>query len=135
MRTLATEQYEMRFPPRIELDELEDDFEEDFGFYMDETVWWFEKGVGMMDNTIKLTDANGNDVHFEFLDLIEYEKEEFVVLLPVEDTAGEVVILKLESTDDPDIESYCSVEDEQLLEKVFCAFKEKFKNEFTFMKD
>ena len=50
---------------------------------MDETVWWFEKGVGMMDNTIKLTDANGNDVHFEFLDLIEYEKEEFVVLLPL----------------------------------------------------
>ena len=32
----AIEQYEMRFPPRIELDELEDDFEEDFDFYMDE---------------------------------------------------------------------------------------------------
>ena len=27
VRTLATEQYEMRFPPRMELDELEDDFE------------------------------------------------------------------------------------------------------------
>ena len=36
VRILATEQYEMRFPPRIELDELEDDFEEDFDFYMDE---------------------------------------------------------------------------------------------------
>ena len=36
VRTLATEQYEMRFPPRMELDELEDDFEEDFDFYMDE---------------------------------------------------------------------------------------------------
>ena len=36
VRTLATEQYEMRFPPRIELDELEDDFEEDLDFYMDE---------------------------------------------------------------------------------------------------
>lgn len=36
VRTLATEQYEMRFPPRIELDELEDDFEADFDFYMDE---------------------------------------------------------------------------------------------------
>ena len=46
VRTLATEQYEMRFPPRIELDELEDDFEEDFDFYMDEEdvykrqAWW-----------------------------------------------------------------------------------------------
>ena len=36
VRALATEQYEMRFPPRIEPDELEDDFEEDFDFYMDE---------------------------------------------------------------------------------------------------
>ena len=36
VRALATEQYEMRFPPRIELDELEDGLEEDFDFYMDE---------------------------------------------------------------------------------------------------
>ena len=35
-RNLAKEQEEMRFPRRIELDELEDDFEEDFDFYMDE---------------------------------------------------------------------------------------------------
>ena len=34
VRALATEQYEMRFPPRIELDELEDGFEEDFDFYI-----------------------------------------------------------------------------------------------------
>ena len=36
VRALAAEQYEMRFPPRMELDELEDDFEEDFDFYMNE---------------------------------------------------------------------------------------------------
>ena len=36
VRALATEKYEMRFPPRIELDEVEDDLEEDFDFYMDE---------------------------------------------------------------------------------------------------
>ena len=36
VRALATEQYEMRFPPRMELDETEDDFEEDFDFYMGE---------------------------------------------------------------------------------------------------
>ena len=36
MRTLATEQYEMRFPPRMKLDEMEDDYEEYFDFYMDE---------------------------------------------------------------------------------------------------
>ena len=36
VRALATEQYEMRFPPRMELDEMEDDYEEDLDFYMDE---------------------------------------------------------------------------------------------------
>ena len=36
VQTLATEQYEMRFPPRMELDELEDGIEEDFDFDMDE---------------------------------------------------------------------------------------------------
>ena len=36
VRVLAIEQYEMRFPPRMKLDEMEDDYEEDFDFYMDE---------------------------------------------------------------------------------------------------
>ena len=36
VRSLATEQYEMRLPPRIGPNETEDDFEEDFDFYMDE---------------------------------------------------------------------------------------------------
>lgn len=36
VRSLATEQYEMRFPSRIEPGETEDDFEEDFDYYMDE---------------------------------------------------------------------------------------------------
>ena len=36
VRALATEQYEMRFPSRIEPGETEDDFEKDFDYYMDE---------------------------------------------------------------------------------------------------
>lgn len=88
-----------------------------------------------MDNTIKLTDSNGYDVYFEFLDLIEFENEAYVILLPLDDTDGEVVILKIESTDDPEMESYCSVEDEYVLNKVFGIFKEKFKDEFAFIED
>ena len=55
------------------------------------------------ENIIVLNDENGNEVRFEFLDLIEYDGEEYVVLLPVveegEEDSGEVVILKLEETD------------------------------------
>ena len=91
-----------------------------------------------LDNIIVLNDEEGNEIEFEFLDLIEYEGEEYVVLLPVEeeqndDDAGEVVILKLEDTDSDDEESYVSVDDEEVLNKVFELFKDKFKDEFNFV--
>lgn len=88
-----------------------------------------------LDNIIVLNDENGDEIEFEFLDLIEYEGEEYVVLLPTdeEDDAGEVVILKLEDTDSEEEESYVSVDDEDVLQAVFEIFKEKFKDEFNFI--
>ena len=87
-----------------------------------------------LDNIIVLNDENGNEVKFEFLDLVELDDEEYVVLLPVTEE-GEVVILKVEDTDDEnsDEESYVSVEDEDVLNKVFEIFKEKFKDDFDFV--
>ena len=90
-----------------------------------------------LDNIIVLNDEDGNEVKFEFLDLIELEDEQYVVLLPTEeesDEPGEVVILRVEDTDqDSDEESYVSVEDEEVLNKVFEIFKDKFKDEFDFV--
>ena len=90
-----------------------------------------------LDNIIILNDEDGNEVQFEFLDLIEYESEEYVVLLPVlaegEEDDGEVVILKVDdSEENSDEESYISVDDEDTLTAVFEIFKEKFKDEFNF---
>lgn len=87
------------------------------------------------ENIIILNDDEGNEVKFEFLDLIKYEEEDYVVLLPVpegDDEDNEVVILKLEETDSDDEESYVSVDDEATLSAVFDIFKEKFKDEFNF---
>jgi len=85
------------------------------------------------DNVILLNDENGNQVPFEFLDLIELDSEEYVVLLPIsEEEEGEVVILKLEDSISEEEESYVSVDDEEILNKVFQIFKEKFKDEFNF---
>ena len=92
-----------------------------------------------LDNIIVLNDEDGNEVKFEFLDLVELDDEEYVVLLPVaeegEEEDGEVVILKLEDNDDEDSEeeSYVSVEDEDILNAVFEKFKEKFKDDFDFV--
>ena len=92
-----------------------------------------------LDNVVILNDENGNEVKFEFLALVELDDEEYVVLLPVseegEEEEGEVVILKIEDTDDENSEeeSYVSIEDEEILNKVFDIFKEKFKDDFDFV--
>ncbi len=84
-----------------------------------------------LDNIVILNDEEGNEVKFEFLDLIELDNEEYVVLLPVteegEEEEGEVVILKVEDNDDDESEeeSYVSIDDEDTLNKVFEMFKEK----------
>ena len=91
-----------------------------------------------LDNIIVLNNENGEEVPFEFLDLIELEGEEYVVLLPVEEdeeAEGEVVILKVEDTESEEEESYVSVDDEDTLNEVFEIFKEKFKDEFNFVDD
>ena len=89
------------------------------------------------DNIIILNDEDGKETKFEFLDLINYDDEQYVVLLPTEeesDEPGEVVILRVEDTvQDSDEESYVSVEDEEVLNKVFEIFKDKFKDEFDFV--
>lgn len=88
------------------------------------------------ENIIILNDDEGNEVRFEFLDLIKYEEEDYVVLLPVPEEGAEedneVVILKLEEAENEDEESYVSVDDENTLTAVFEIFKEKFKDEFNF---
>ena len=91
-----------------------------------------------LDNIVILNDEEGNEVQFEFLDLVELDNEEYVVLLPVtsegEEDEGEVVILKLEDTDDgSEEESYVGVEDEEILNQVFEIFKDKYKDEFNFV--
>ena len=91
-----------------------------------------------LDNDVILNDEDGNEVRFEFLDLVELEDEEYVVLLPIaeegEEEEGEVVILKVEDTDEEsDEESYVSVDDDETLNKVFEIFKEKFKDDFDFV--
>ena len=90
-----------------------------------------------LDNIVTLKDDDGNDVKFEFLDLIEYNGENFVVLLPVQEVeteeGDEVVILKEDGlAEDGEEESYVSVDDEDTLNKVFDIFKDKFKDEFNF---
>lgn len=85
-----------------------------------------------LDNIIVLNDEEGNEVEFEFLDVVELDGKEYIVLLPVEEIEnGEVVIFRVEGTEDD--ETYIGLEDEAEAERVFLAFKEKAKDDFDFV--
>ena len=52
-----------------------------------------------VDNIIVLNDEDGNEVRFEFLDLVELDDEEYVVLLPVAEEGEEEEGAKLISSE------------------------------------
>ena len=80
---------------------------------------------------LTLTDENGQDVNFEYLDCIELDGVEYLVLLPESEEENEVVILEVEPVDE-ETENYLSVENEEVLNTVFAIFKEKFKDVLEF---
>ena len=82
-------------------------------------------------STLTLTDENGVDTTFEYLDCIEYEGVEYLVLMPEGDESGEIVILEVEPVDE-ETENYLSVDDEAVLNTVYEIFKEKYKDVLTF---
>ncbi len=80
---------------------------------------------------LTLTDENGEDVDFEYLDCIDYEGKEYLVLMPAEEVATEIVILQVEPIDEEN-ENYLSVDDENVLNAVYDIFKERYKDILTF---
>ncbi len=82
-------------------------------------------------SVITLTDENGVDTQFEYLDCITYQETEFLVLLPAEEDANEIVILEIQPVDD-EHENYIAVEDEAVLNAVYGIFKDRFQDILTF---
>ena len=80
---------------------------------------------------LTLTDENGQDVDFEYLDCLTYEDKEYLILMPADDPATEIVILEVVPVDEEN-ENYLAVEDEAVLDAVYDIFKEKFKDILTF---
>lgn len=78
-----------------------------------------------------LTDDKGNDVEFEYLDSVDYEGKEYLVLLPVDEVETQVVILEVEPVDEEN-ENYLAVTDEALLNTIYGIFKERYKDVLTF---
>ena len=80
---------------------------------------------------LTLTDDEGNEIEFKLLDVIEYDSDEYIVLIENNEDADEVVILKINSLDE-ETEEYVSIDDEETLQTVFEMFKKKYEGEINF---
>ena len=78
---------------------------------------------------ITLTDENGVETEFEYMDCVEYQGKEYLVLMPVDE--DEIVILEIEPVDEEN-ENYLSVEDEGILDAVYAIFKERYQDVLEF---
>ena len=83
------------------------------------------------DNILTLTDENGEETEFEYLDSVEYEGQEYLILTPTEEDSGQIVILQVEPVDE-ETENYLALEDETLLNEVYAIFRERYKDVLTF---
>ena len=80
---------------------------------------------------LTLTDETGTETAFEYLDCVEYEGKEYLVLIPAEEDANQIVILEVEPVDEEN-ENYLAVEDENTLDAVYDIFKERYKDVLNF---
>ena len=80
-----------------------------------------------------LTNENGEEEKYEFLDLITIRNEEFVVLMPEDDDEKSVLILRVDESNEDGVDNYSSVDDDELLGLIFEIFKERNKDKFDFL--
>ena len=83
------------------------------------------------ESILTLTDENGVEMQFEYMDCIEYAGKEYLVLMPLEEDANEIVILEIQPVDEEN-ENYVAVEDEATLDAVYGIFKERYQDVLNF---
>ena len=81
------------------------------------------------ESILTLTDENGDELNFEYLDCIEYEGIEYLVLMP--EDSNEIVILEVQPVDEEN-ENYVAVESEDTLDAVYQIFKDRYKDVLEF---
>lgn len=81
------------------------------------------------ESILTLTDENGDELRFEYLDCIELDGIEYLVLMPEE--SNEIVILEIQPVDEEN-ENYVAVESEETLDAVYAIFKDRYKDVLEF---
>ena len=82
-----------------------------------------------LDFTVRFTDSDGNFCAGEFLDIVNYNGDEYAIIDPC-DGEGYVDIFKIGTADGKEI--YIRTDDDEVLEAVFEVFRIKNEDEFDF---
>ncbi len=82
-----------------------------------------------LDFSVSFEDTDGNTVRGDFLDIVVYEKNEYVIIDP-EDGDGYVDIFRIMGINSKEV--YVRVTDDDVLDNVFRMFRIKNEDEFDF---
>ena len=95
--------------------------------HTNETAFASGRETAERGEIITLTDDRGNDIDFEFLDLIEYSS----ISYPTDEAADQVLIFKVENASLED-NTFSPVEDPDLAQAIFDLFRVKNEEYFDF---
>ena len=78
------------------------------------------------DGIIPLVDDEGNEVQFAYVDLVEYEGENYAIMLPIEDgeVLEEAVVMLVQENEDGSDE-LTGIEDEAIVNAVIDIYNER----------
>lgn len=83
----------------------------------------------MNENVIVLADQNGKECHFEFLDLIEYQCDRYAVLMALEESEQQFLVMRVKDAEGENMVNYVNVEDPVTVNGVLRLFVEKYNQE------
>ncbi len=84
---------------------------------------------------IALTDEQGNEVEFELLDVVPYNGQEYIAIIPVAEDDEEsqmVQLYRIVPDEDGESETYMGLESEEELDAVYDEFQKRNAEFFNF---
>lgn len=76
-------------------------------------------------DVVTLEDSAGNEIVFEVVATVEYEGDDYIVLLPVDENADEYTILRYKADENGEIDEFFGIDDYNTLTAVYKKFCEE----------
>ena len=86
---------------------------------------------------LELTDADGNEVQYELLDVVPYKEKDYIIVVPYvvgdDSPIEQVEIYRVEPDEEQDTETYVGLETQEEVDQVFELFQKRSEEFFDFV--